>query len=192
MRMVSWPGPPFGRPRCGVRDLPFPNRAHYLPPCNASSKLTRHVSYADLHNGRHAIDMGDVLIKTDGLGGNGRDSDLVCERLFPDDSCSPFSNRDDRLSMLMDRPEHRIGYHNTHRETEQANSGQRYADETHGSSSGLVAILCGKERTDGGEVPRSQGWGVDNSFMSLRVANQCRIASKGEPRQDRLPCGPPF
>jgi hypothetical protein len=51
------------------------------------------------------------------------------------------------LSMPMHWPEHGIGYHDAQRETEQANGGQRYADETHGSSSEFVRFPV-RKRTD--------------------------------------------
>jgi len=56
--------------------------------------------------------------------------------LVPDDGRSPFSNCDGRLSIPMHWPKHGVSYHYAQRETEQANSGQRTADETHGSSVG--------------------------------------------------------
>jgi hypothetical protein len=67
--------------------------------------------------------------------------------LVSDDGRSPLAKRDGWLPILMNRSEHCIGYHYAQRETEQANCGQRNADETHGSSSELVRYPV-RKRTD--------------------------------------------
>ena len=72
--------------------------------------------------------------------------------------------------MPMHWPKHRAGYHYAQKKAEQANSGQRNADETHRSSSGKYAApTCVEKNGETAGRFRACGRVVDNALLSVSV-----------------------